>query len=101
MSVETPFPVEGTVTPKDYGFGASLPCASEWLTETEHGDYLQQAVDRAARKYGEGVEVRVRFTSDKFGDQCGGFELLGPPEDNSDGDNPQGEGREDGSAEVA
>ena len=80
MSVQTPFPVEGTVTATDYGYAANLPCASEWLTETEHGDVLQQAVDRAARKYGEGVEVRVRFTSDHFGDGCGGFELLGPVE---------------------
>ena len=86
MQVETPFPVEGTITPTDYGHSASLPCASEWLTETEHGDYLQQAVDRAAREYGEGTEVRVRFTSDRFGDQCGGFELLGPVEDGGQDD---------------
>jgi len=76
--VDTPFPVEGTITPTDYGYSASLPCATEWLTETEYGDYLQQAVDRAAREYGEGIEVRVRFTSDGFGDSCGGFTLLGP-----------------------
>lgn len=83
MELDTPFPVEGTVTPKDHGYSADLPCESEWLTETEHGDYLQQAVDRAAREFGEGIEVRVRFTADRFGDQCGGFELLGPVEDDS------------------
>lgn len=82
MQVETPFPVEGTITPTDYGYSASLPCASEYLTETEDGtDYLQASVDRAARKYGEGVKVRVRFTSDRSGMGCGGYELLGPVED--------------------
>jgi len=81
MNIETPFPVEGTVTPTESGYRASLPCASEWLTETEYGDYLQQAVDRAARRHGDGVEVRVRFTSDRYGDQCGGFRILGPVED--------------------
>lgn len=83
-SLDTPFPVEGTITPTDYGHSASLPCASEWLRETADGtDYLQAAVDRAARKYGEGVEVRVRFTSDRDGMGCGGYELLGPVEDDS------------------
>ncbi len=81
-AIETPFPVEGTVTPTDYGYSADIPCASEYLTETEDNtDYLQAAVDRAARKYGEGVEVRVRFTSDADGLGCGGFELLGPVEE--------------------
>ncbi|ELZ04961.1 hypothetical protein [Natrialba asiatica] len=83
MQVETPFPVEGTITPTDYGYSASLPCASVYLTETEHGDFLQQAVDRAAREYGEGVEVRVRFTADATGLQCGDFELLGSVEGDS------------------
>lgn len=78
MQIETPFPVEGTVTPTEYGHSSNLPCETEWLTETEHGDFLQQAVDRAAREYGEGTEVRVRFTADRFGEQCGDFELLGP-----------------------
>jgi hypothetical protein len=81
MDIETPFPVEGTITPEESGFRASLPCASEWLTETEDGtNYLQRAVDRAARKHGNDVEVRVRFTAGPFGDGCGGFELLGPVE---------------------
>lgn len=61
MSIQTPFPVEGTITPTEYGHSAILPCDSVWLTETEDGtDYLQNAVDRAARKYGEGTEVHVR-----------------------------------------
>ena len=84
--MENPFPVEGTVTPTEYGHSASLPCAAEWIRETEHGDYLQRAVDRAARKYGEGEEVRVRFTSND-GLQCTSFELLGPVDD---GDNEGG-----------
>lgn len=74
--VDTPFPVEGTITPKETGYRASIPCASEWLTQTETGDYLQQAVDRAARKYGNGVEVRVRFES-RDGLQCTSYQLLG------------------------
>jgi hypothetical protein len=78
MQIETPFPVEGTVKATDYGHSSKLPCASEWLTETESGtNYLQAAVDRVARKYGEGVEARVRFTSDSFGDGCGGYTILG------------------------
>lgn len=82
MSFESPFPVEGTVEATEYGHSANLPCASEYLTETEDGtDYLQAAVDRVARKYGEGVEVRVRFTSDMGGFGCGGYELLGPVEE--------------------
>ena len=84
MDIETPFPVEGTVTPKENGYRASLPCASEWLTETDDGDYLQRAVDRAAREFGDGTEVRVRFTSDRFGDQCGGFDLLGRVDEGGD-----------------
>jgi len=85
VSIETPFPVEGTVTPLENGYRADLPCESEWLTETEDGtDYLQGAVDRAARKFGEGVAVRVRFESDRFGDGCGNFRLLGPVEDDDD-----------------
>jgi len=76
--IETPFPVEGTITPTECGYSANLPCVTEWITETENGDFLQRAVDRAAREYGNGVEVRVRFTSGRFGEQCAGFELLGP-----------------------
>jgi hypothetical protein len=79
--VDTPFPAQGTITPTNYGYSANLPCASEWLTQTETGDYLQQAVDRAARKHGEGTEVEVRFTSND-GLQCTGFTLLGAVEDN-------------------
>ncbi|MFC7216508.1 hypothetical protein ACFQO4_20830 [Saliphagus sp. GCM10025334] len=75
MQIESPFPVEGTVTPTDYGHSTNLPCESEWLTEAPNGDYLQQAVDRAAREYGEGTTVRVRWTG-RHG-ECNGFELLG------------------------
>lgn len=81
-AVETPFPVEGTITPTERGYSANLPCSSLYLTETEDGtDYLQAAVDRAAREYGEGVEVRVRFTSGVSGLGCAGFTLLEPVDD--------------------
>jgi hypothetical protein len=82
MSIEVPFPVEGTVTPTDYGYSADLPCASEWLTETENGDLLQRAVDRAAREYGEGVEVRVVFYDDGHG-VASNFELRGEASETS------------------
>lgn len=82
--IDTPFPVEGTITPTEHGYSASLPCESIWLTETDHGDVLQAAVDRAARKYGEGVEVRVRFDADDWGDQCGYYTLLGPVDEEVD-----------------
>jgi hypothetical protein len=78
--MQTPFPVEGTITPTEYGYRASLPCESVWLTETENGDVLQQAVDRAARKYGEGTEVRVRFTARHMGERVS-YELLGGVEE--------------------
>lgn len=80
MELETPFPVEGTITPTEYVHSASLPCASEWLTETENGDVLQAAVDRAARQYGEGTEVEVVFRDDGHGN-ANDFELLGPVDD--------------------
>jgi hypothetical protein len=85
FGIETPFPVEGTVTPREDGFGASLPCASEWLSETENGDVLQRAVDRAARKHGNGVEVEVTWYDDGHGN-AHGFEIHGPVADQE----PQG-----------
>ena len=85
MSVESPFPVEGTVEAKDYGFSADVPVDSMYLTESLDGtDYLQAAVDRVARKYGENVEVRVRWTGHRKGAGVGGFELLGPEEEIAD-----------------
>lgn len=83
MSIETPFPVEGTVTPREYGHSASLPCASEWLTETENGDILQRAVDRAARRYGNDVEVEVVFRDDGHG-MARDFEIVGPVGDDDE-----------------
>ncbi|MFC4553512.1 MULTISPECIES: hypothetical protein [Halorussus] len=80
MSIETPFPVEGTITPRENGFGASLPCESEWLSETENGDILQRAVDRASREYGNGVEVAVVFHDDGHGN-AQSFDLLGLAEE--------------------
>ena len=86
MIYETPFPVEGTITPTDYGYSASLPCELEWLTETASGmDFLLAAVDRSARQYGEGIEVRVRFTYDRFTESCDGYEMLGPINGQQDG----------------
>lgn len=77
VDIETPFPVEATITPKEYGYGANLPCASEWLTETEHGDKLQAAVDRARSEYGNETEVEVVFYGDGHG-QCKEFSLIRP-----------------------
>ena len=79
LDIDTPFPVEGTITPRENGYSASFPCETEWLTETENGDVLQQAVDRAARKYGEDTEVEVVFRDDGHGN-ANGFDLLGPVE---------------------
>jgi hypothetical protein len=81
MSHSNPFPVEGTIEAKENGYSANLPCSSMYVREGENGtDHLQAAVDRAARRCGEGVEVRVRFTS-RTGVGCTGFELLGPAEE--------------------
>ena len=85
LEIETPFPVEGTITPRENCFGASLPCASEWLTETENGDILERAVDRAARKYGNGTEVKVTFTDDGHGN-ANDFDLHGPVENTEEAD---------------
>jgi hypothetical protein len=74
--VETPFPVEGTLTATESGYTLDLPCATEWLTETETGDYVDKAVQRIALEYGEGIGVRVRWTDDGHG-VCNSFELLG------------------------
>jgi len=83
MKIETPFPVEGTITPKETGSHASLSCASEWVTQTENGDLLQRAVDRAARKYGNGTKVEVRFTDDGHG-VAQDYELLGPVDESDE-----------------
>lgn len=101
VSVDSPFPVEGTVTATNYGLSVTLPCDRAWVRETEHGDFVKRAAAKAEQEYGEGTEVRVRFTADRSGDQCGDFELLGPAEDDSDKDNPEGEGREDALQEDA
>jgi hypothetical protein len=78
MSVQTPFPVEATVTPRESGgYSADFPCHDEWLDHPEHGDYLKQAADRAARKYGNQTTVSVRLKSDD-GETCSGFKIIGP-----------------------
>lgn len=82
--METPFPVEGTITPDENGYTASVPCETMWLTETENGDVLQQAVDRAAREHGVGTEVGVRFTARGIGGDVS-FELLGAVDDENAG----------------
>jgi len=84
--IETPFPVEGAITPTKNGYSANVPCASEWLDETKDGDYMQKAADHAARKYGEGISVNVRFTESRSAEVCGGYELLGPVDDDTDED---------------
>lgn len=77
--MDSPFPVKGTVEATEHGYSANLPCESMWLTETENGDLLQQAVDRVAREYGEEVKVEVRWTGrDGIAKK---FEVLGPVEE--------------------
>lgn len=78
--IETPFPVQGTITPQENGYRASLDAAYEWVSETENGDLLQRAVDCAAWKYGTGTEVHVQFTADGHG-VCTDFQLLGEADD--------------------
>ena len=75
MDIETPFPIEGTITPRENGYSANLDAPSEWLTETEHGDMLQRAVDRAAREHGNDVTVEVMFYSDGHG-VCNDYALF-------------------------
>jgi hypothetical protein len=76
--IQTPFPVEATVTPREGGgYSATLPCPDEWMEHTEHGDYVQQAADSAARKHGNQTTVSVRFNSDD-GETCSSFEIIGP-----------------------
>ncbi|ELZ96611.1 hypothetical protein [Haloferax sulfurifontis] len=82
MSVDNPFPIRGTITLKENGRIASLDSVTEWVTETDHGDLLQQATDRARRLYGNGVEVEVEFYDDGHG-FAQGFEIgepLGTPD---------------------
>lgn len=74
---EPPFPIEGTITPQENGHRASLDAAYEYLTESERGNWLERAADRAAREYGEGVEVEVTFYATTDGWDCGSFELHG------------------------
>jgi len=80
MSFENPFPVEGTITVEENITSYKFPCATEWMSETEHGNKLQAAGDRVARMYDDGTEVRVRFTDDGHG-VCNHFEVLGPADE--------------------
>lgn len=79
MNIETPFPVEGTITVRENGARFSFPCAVEWMRETGQGNpnYLKQAENAVAREFGFATTVRVRFTANRSGEACGGYELLG------------------------
>lgn len=79
MSVDDPWPIEGTITPHENGHTASLDGSVMNLTEGET-NHLQAAVDRAARQYGEDVEVEVIFRGKLF-EGCSSYELLGPVEE--------------------
>jgi len=71
-----PFPIEGTVTPTEWGFIPNIHDELEYITKTPHGDMLKQAVERATERYGHGTEVRVCFTGSNG--MCNNFHLLGP-----------------------
>jgi len=75
MSVEDPWPIAGTITPKENGYSAKLGEPTEYLTEGDV-DHLQAAVDRARSKYGDGKEVGVVFRGRQF-EGCSGWELTG------------------------
>jgi len=64
--LEDPWPIKGTITPRENGYGASLSAATEYLTEGEGEDALQAAVDRARSKYGNGKEVDVEFRGKQY-----------------------------------
>lgn len=81
MAIDHPFPMEGTITPKSNGRRMRFDAPIEWVTENGDGpDYMEMATDRAAREYGEGTEVQVRFTGNRHG-EVQGYELLGAVED--------------------
>lgn len=75
MAVDDPWPIAGTITPKQNGYGAKLGEPTEYLTEGDV-DHLQAAVDRARSKYGNGKEVGVVFRGHQF-EGCSGWELTG------------------------
>ena len=80
---ETPFPFEVTVEwpdSEDTRQIVSSPHGTEWLTETEQGDVLQQATDRAAIQYDTEGPVRIRFDADRWGENVR-FDVLGRVED--------------------
>lgn len=72
------FPMDGTITATDHGWSANIDGSTMVLQESENGDWLQRAADRAAREYGEGVEVEVTFYATGDGWDCGEFRLHGP-----------------------
>lgn len=76
MPPEDPFPVEGTITLRENGFRSSLPCAPEWLTETENGDQLKKAVHEAAYEYDVGQEIHVIWYASHG--ICNSYEIVGP-----------------------
>lgn len=79
-SIETPFPVDGTITPTETGFQIDVPCSLAWLIHADAGEYtnvMDQAAEAAAATFGTDNPVRVRFVADAAGDQCGGYELRG------------------------
>jgi hypothetical protein len=73
--IHDPWPITGTITPRENGYRASLDAETEWLTEGDSDD-LQAAVDRAAREYGEDVTVEVTFHGVLY-DGCSDFDIHG------------------------
>lgn len=59
--VETPFPIEGELELTEYGLSLSVDAASEWLSESEHGDLVDKAASKIRKRHGEGVTVEVTW----------------------------------------
>ena len=84
MSVENPFPFEGTITPREGGdYGADLPVTYAYVSDTGSGDVLLAAADRARSRFGTGTSVQVRFTGDRYCENVD-YELHGPVEEVSE-----------------
>ncbi|MDF9748401.1 hypothetical protein [Natrinema salsiterrestre] len=59
--VETPFPIKGELELTEYGLSLSVDAASEWLSESEHGNLVDKAASEIRKRHGEGVTVEVTW----------------------------------------
>lgn len=86
QSIETPFPVKATVTATETGYRLDAPCESVWLTETEEGDFAQEAADTAERIYGTDTPVRFLFEARGFSEGCTSVTILGEADEDGVGE---------------